>query len=545
MDTTAFRSFSATLDRAKVDESKRTVELSFSSEAPVMRYGWKEILSHDESAIVLDRLNDGGPLLLHHDSRDQIGVIEKAWIEKGKGRAVVRFGKSARAEEAFQDVLDGIRRNVSVGYRIEKYEEDEENRTITATRWEPFEVSLVPVPADNSVGVNRSQVDTEKRDMDKTTTEKPEAQAEETRTISPEAAAEITRSLKETADANKSVADTTRAAMELAEKQGVSLSAIAERIKPDTTENLSPLDRVARAAAELKNGSRAEIDLDHRAVASIGGFGLTSYDRPGVVRPFDSQSIKIADLIPVYSTSASTIREVVEVANITPGANETAESGTKPDQTFDFEERDFPVETVAAVVVVTKQLMEDQGAVASYIQNRLPLSVRQRLDSQILNGSGAGTPRQLKGILNTANIQSQAFSVSKADSILAGITKVELYGSKVVDAVLLNPLDWQSIRGERSTDDDHYIAGSWAINLPPTIWGKPVVTSSFVPQGTAIVGAFSQSIGLHVRKGLTVDITDKDWDLMKLNQIGIRAEMRGAVVVHSPFGFCEVALATS
>jgi hypothetical protein len=556
MDTTAYRSFSAVLVREKADEAARTVELSFSSEAPVMRGGWKEVLSHADGAMVLDRLNNGGPLLLHHDDEDQIGVVEKAWIEDGKGRAIVRFSKSKRGEEVFQDVLDGIRRNVSVGYAIDAYEEDTENKVFTATRWEPFEISLVPIPADNSVGVNRATaVDIARRDMrdelnknareteeeleDKAKKSKKESEED---TEKPEGDRKLARSLEETAKANRETAEATRKAMELAERQGVNIDALASRIKPDAGENLSPLEKVSRAAAELKLGGRANIDLDYRAVASIGGFSLTSFDRPGVVRPFDSQVVKIADIVPVYSTSASTIREIVEKSAVTPGASETDESGTKPDQTFDFEERDFPVETIAAVVVVTQQLLEDQGAVASYIQNRLPLSVRQRLDSQIVNGSGIGTPRQLKGILATSGIQSQAFSVSKPDSILAGITKVEKFGSKVVDAVLLNPADWASIRGERSTDDDHYIAGSWAINLPPTIWGKPVVTSSFVPQGTAIVGAFGQSVGLHIRKGVTLDITDKDWDLMKLNHVGIRAEMRAAFVVHSPFGICEVAL---
>jgi len=553
MDTTAYRSFSAVLVREKADEAARTVELSFSSEAPVMRYGWKEILSHADGAMVLDRLNNGGPLLLHHDNEDQIGVVEKAWIEDGKGRAIVRFSKSKRGEEAFQDVLDGIRRNVSVGYRIEKYEEDEENRTITVTRWEPFEISLVPIPADASVGVNRATaVDIARRGMsderNKNARETEEELKDKAKRDSEEEIQKtederkLARCIEETAKANRETAEATRKAMELAERQGVNIEALASRIKPDAGENLSPLEKVSRAAAELKLGGRATIDLDYRAVASIGGFSLTSFDRPGVVRPFDSQVVKIADIVPVYSTSASTIREIVEKSAVTPGASETDESGTKPDQTFDFEERDFPVETIAGVVAVTQQLLEDQGAVASYIQNRLPLSVRQRLDNQIINGTGIGTPRQLKGILATSGIQSQAFSVSKPDSILAGITKVERYGSKVVDAVLLNPVDWASIRGERSTDDDHYIAGSWAINLPPTIWGKPVVTSSFVPQGKAIVGAFGQSVGLHIRKGVTLDITDKDWDLMKLNHVGIRAEMRAAFVVHSPFGICEVAL---
>src|SRR5690606_30659300 len=104
-------------------ENARTVPLSFSSEAPVGRWFGEEILDHSSSSVRLGRLNNGGALLMDHDRNDQIGVVESAKIDKDrKGRAIVRFGRSARAQEIFQDVLDGIRRLVSVGYRIHKTE---------------------------------------------------------------------------------------------------------------------------------------------------------------------------------------------------------------------------------------------------------------------------------------------------------------------------------------------------------------------------------------------------------------------------------------
>jgi HK97 family phage major capsid protein len=539
MDKTLFRSFQATFERQNIDTEKRTVEISFSSETPVMRGGWREVLSHDPTAVNLTRLNDGGPLLLHHDTHDQIGVVERAWIEGGKGRAVVRFSRSGRAQEAFQDVLDGIRRNVSVGYVIEDYEEDEETRTLTATRWTPYEVSLVPVPADNSVGVNRAQVINEKLAQDQEQVDTRGTNMETNHNSDNAApAAESTT----TVTVIREVAEATRRAMEIAERQGVNIETLANRLYERDAKSESPVDQVVSAFRALEPGrSRTEINLDYRAVASIGGFGLTNFDRPGTVRPFDSQQPTLGDLIPVYATSGSTIREIVETANVTPGASETDESGDKPDQTFAIAEVDFPVEAIAAVVVVTRQLLEDQAAVASYIQNRLPLAVRQRLEQQIINGTGTGAPRQLKGILNTSGIQTQAYSVSPADSILAGIVKVEKFASRVVNAVLMNPTDWELIRKEKATDG-HYVGGSWAVNLPPTIWGKPVVLNSYVPAGRAIVGDFATGCGLHVRSQLSLDIADRDWQLMSKNQVGLRAEMRGAFVVNGPKAFCDVDL---
>ncbi|WP_334061737.1 phage major capsid protein [Limimaricola cinnabarinus] len=144
----------------EVDVDARTVELAFSSEIEVERWFGIEVLSHDAGAARMERLLDGAPLLLDHNRRDQIGVIESARIDADRrGRAVVRFGKSARAEEIFGDVRDGIRKHVSVGYLVHKLEIEEragQADLVRVTDWEPIEVSIVSIPADASVGVGRA-----------------------------------------------------------------------------------------------------------------------------------------------------------------------------------------------------------------------------------------------------------------------------------------------------------------------------------------------------------------------------------------------------
>lgn len=156
---------SASFTRASVDAAARTVEMAFSSEEPYARWWGTEVLSHDRAAVDLGRLAGGRhPLLVDHSTRDQVGVIEKAWVgDDRKGRALVRFGKSARAEEIFQDVLDGIRSLVSVGYRIHEMQltkTGDDGDEYLVTKWEPFECSIVSVPADATVGVGRSDEET-------------------------------------------------------------------------------------------------------------------------------------------------------------------------------------------------------------------------------------------------------------------------------------------------------------------------------------------------------------------------------------------------
>lgn len=179
-----------TMEVRSFDQSARTVELAFSSEIEVERWYGIEILDHDPASVRLDRLRDGGALLVDHDWTDQVGVVESVSIDADRrGRAVVRFGRSARADEIFNDIVDGIRKHVSVGYRVlaAKLTEtrDEWQDVYRITDWEPYEISIVSVPADNSVGVGRA-LDTpheEQRDDKPNTAESKKPASEDKRTM--------------------------------------------------------------------------------------------------------------------------------------------------------------------------------------------------------------------------------------------------------------------------------------------------------------------------------------------------------------------------
>ncbi len=148
-----------TVERDSVDVEKRTAWLSIASEEPYQRWWGVEVLDLGKRSIRDKRLRSGAPLLVGHDAADQVGVVEEFEISSDrKLRILARFGKSARAEEVWQDVLDGIRRNTSVGYVIHDMvlEKQEEGlNTYRVTDWEPYEGSLVAVPADPTVGVGR------------------------------------------------------------------------------------------------------------------------------------------------------------------------------------------------------------------------------------------------------------------------------------------------------------------------------------------------------------------------------------------------------
>ena len=148
------------------EKDERVYEFAFSSEFPVARNFGMEVLSHDDGAMDLDRLNNSAPLLFNHDPNKVIGVVERAYVDKKKkkGYSRVRFSKNSFAEEVRQDVKDGILRNVSTGYVINDMEERDND--FLATNWQPYEVSIVATPADTSVGIGRSLVDSDTMPID-------------------------------------------------------------------------------------------------------------------------------------------------------------------------------------------------------------------------------------------------------------------------------------------------------------------------------------------------------------------------------------------
>jgi len=139
------------IDIGNIRAETRTVSASLSSETPVMRYDGEEILSHKPGAVDLSR----APLPLlcsHNNSTLPVGVVEGLGVADGKLKGIIRL--SANQDGLWRDIQDGIIRNLSIGYQIQ--ERQKTKRGFIATRWMPYECSLVAAPADNTIGINRS-----------------------------------------------------------------------------------------------------------------------------------------------------------------------------------------------------------------------------------------------------------------------------------------------------------------------------------------------------------------------------------------------------
>lgn len=149
----------------QVEGEDNVFELSFSSEQPVKRWFGDEYLDHDRAAVDLTRLRELGVVLFNHNRDKVIGKIRKVWIENNRGKAEVEFDKDDFSKEIREKVISGTLKGVSVGYCVTRYEDIQNGQKSkdgrfkgpakVATRWFPYEISIVSVPADETVGVGR------------------------------------------------------------------------------------------------------------------------------------------------------------------------------------------------------------------------------------------------------------------------------------------------------------------------------------------------------------------------------------------------------
>ena len=259
---------------SSVNPERRTVDVTWTTGASVKRSGWDgdfyEELSLDPSHVRMSRLNSGAPLLANHDGDDVssvLGVVESARLDGGKGVATVRFAKpedNPEAERVFRMVQDGVLRNVSVGYRVHKFERvdpDAKVPTYRAVDWEPYEISAVAMGADAGAGFRSLFPDEEHRSMDpKAEHVAAEKAAEEKRKADLEKAADDARKAERTRVADIQLAvRKAKLGSEFAEKL------IAEGVSADAA-RVAVLDELAERsdATEIDGHPAVEVVVEER-----------------------------------------------------------------------------------------------------------------------------------------------------------------------------------------------------------------------------------------------------------------------------------------
>jgi len=218
------------------------------------------------------------------------------------------------------------------------------------------------------------------------------------------------------------------------------------------------------------------------------------------------------------------------------------EGGAKPEIELAYESKTVGVKKIAAVIPVTDEVLEDIPALQSVINARLTFAVKQKEESEILNGDNSGS--HLNGILPQIPAENKAIvslesGHNAADNVFTAMTKVRSYFIEPT-AIVINPVDWARIRLIKD-ENKNYIGGAPFSNSGPQpttyLWDKPVVVTTAVAAGSALVGDFAQSAQLFRKGGLTLESTNSHAEFFKENKTMIRAEERLALAVYRPSAF--------
>jgi HK97 family phage major capsid protein len=297
------------------------------------------------------------------------------------------------------------------------------------------------------------------------------------------------------------------------------------------------------------NGQVAEVDFDTKRflngtsgievktlMSEAAGFAPQAI-RTGRIVDLGQQQPRVVDLIPSATTDQVAVVYMRETT-YTNAAAETAEGGVYPEAALAWTEISSPVRKVAAIIPATDEQLADIPGMRDRINNRMSLMVRQRLDQQIVAGDGIAP--NLLGFLNTSGIQTQARGTDPGpDAILKAITKLQAVAFVEPSGIIMNPTDWQNVMLLK-TSTGEYIFGGPAAPTSMRLWGLPVVSTTYITAGTALVADFAGYTEIDMRAGLEFDITNAHSDYFARGQQAIRAQLRAANVVYRTNALCSV-----
>jgi HK97 family phage major capsid protein len=287
---------------------------------------------------------------------------------------------------------------------------------------------------------------------------------------------------------------------------------------------------------KAKDVTKASHTFQNNTITTGGDNSVTRHEQlPGVV-PGAFTDLEVLPTVSRGQTGSNIVYYSRELA-WTNAAAGTAEGAQKPESTLTFEEVQEPVITIPHTLKVSKQALNDSTFLASYIDMRMLHGVRDEIENQIINGTGAG---DLSGWLNTGNhvVTSPLLTVDFFG--LARKMKQEIKSAKYSASYFyVNPIDWAAAEVlRRGTGDAAFLAASGAVSyvnngLTPLLWGLPVVESTNVPAGTIICKSTMADMYLD-REEVTVEMFEQDGDNVQKNLLTIRAEARGAEAVMVP-----------
>lgn len=462
--------------RAAKESGDDRIPMSLSSEYPVERGGfWEdaymEVLSHDASAVDLSRAEGGLPLLLDHNSREQIGVVEDVTIgPDGKLRGFARFSRSERAQEIKRDVEDGIRTRTSIGYRVKELTQESKATkkapaVYRATRWELYENSIVSIPADPTVGAGRKadeaafpvtvrslDTDTAPQGQETPMSDKDKAPAErEANVLTVDRSAEIVN-MCALADMPERTAEFVNSGKSLDAIRAEVFAAKVERAKAAPITQVEGMKERGedqpwaadgadffRAVVKAGRGGAADVRLlasraQNTQIGEEGGFAVPV----AVANNLLEATLTGGEILsrvtdrPVTAGNSYTETLVLEESRVAGSRNGgvrgywLAEDGSYVESQGKTRQLDLKLQKLGALCKLTEEQMEDGPALLSWLNEQVPEELRFNAEQAIWEGDGAGKPlgAMSSGALVTVAIEASQTIANTAANIWTNAAKM-------------------------------------------------------------------------------------------------------------------------
>jgi HK97 family phage major capsid protein len=259
--------------------------------------------------------------------------------------------------------------------------------------------------------------------------------------------------------------------------------------------------------------------------------------RSGLLVEKATRPIQVLDLIPTFPIGQAAFVYMEETTR-THGAAEKAEGVAYAESVFVWEQKTSPVQKVTDSIPVTDEQIEDEPQVASLLDQRLGFGLRQKLDSQILVGSG--TPPALRGLLNVVGIQTFAKGADMGIvAFMKGLTLVRFTGRANPSGAIAHPNDWQDIVLTQDNEGRFMFGNPFQGVAPQSLFGTPVAVSDGITQNSLAIGDFANFSRLDDRRGVRIQTGFIGTEFTE-GKVHLRADLRAAITYTRPAAFVVI-----
>ena len=242
--------------------------------------------------------------------------------------------------------------------------------------------------------------------------------------------------------------------------------------------------------------------------------------------------LTVRNLLPTINVTVGSVEYAAQTTR-TNNAAPVAEMATKPESAYAWELRDLPMRVIAHWIPASRQVLDDLPQLRGLIDTELMYGLKLLEDTQLLYGSGTG--QNLTGLVTSATAYAAPITVTSPNSIdQLGLAILQnalaLYPA---DGIVVNDADWMFMRLMKDTQG-HYLMGDPQSNVPPSLFGLPVVQTSAMTVDKFLVGNFRSAATLYDRWNARIEVSTEHADFFVKNMVAILCEERLGLAIKNP-----------